>query len=76
MEQYSTYMVDEARAEGASEAEIESKISEMQDMQEMYKIAPIRWGMTLMEIFPVGLIITLISAFILKRNETTKRAEI
>jgi hypothetical protein len=44
MEQYSSYMVDDARAEGVSEAEIEAKVSERNDMQEMYKIAPIRWG--------------------------------
>jgi hypothetical protein len=72
MEQYSAYTIEEARAAGASAEELEVQKVDMAEMQELYKIAPIRWGMTLMEIFPVGLIITLISAFILKRKETVK----
>ena len=46
---------------------------EMDSMAEMYKNPLIRFGMTLMEIVPVGLIITLLSAFLLKRNESDDR---
>ncbi len=71
MEQYSTYIIDEARANGATEEEITSKTEEMESMSELYEIAPIRWGMTLLEILPVGVIISLISALILKRDNSS-----
>lgn len=73
MEQYTSYMIEESKATGATADEIDEQIAEMEEMQEMYEIAPIRWGMTLMEIFPVGLIITLISAFVLKKSAPVTR---
>lgn len=71
MEQYSAYVIDEAKASGATAEELEKQQADMDDMKEMYKVAPIRWGMTIMEIFPVGLIITLISAFVLKKSSVS-----
>ena len=53
----------------ASQEEIDKTISEMASMQEMYKIPIIRFGMTLFEILPVGIIVTLLSAAILRRKE-------
>lgn len=56
---------------GATPSELAAKTEEMKSMQERYKVAPIRWGMTLMEIFPVGLIITIINAWLLKKEHQT-----
>lgn len=69
MDQYTSHYVEKMESEGASAAEIEEMKVEMGDMAEMYKNPVIRFGMTLMEIVPVGLIITLLSAYLLKRNE-------
>ncbi len=69
MEQYSTQYIEQMEADGASAEEVEEMKVEMTSMSEMYKNPLIRFGMTLMEIVPVGLLITLISAFILKQNE-------
>lgn len=68
MEQYTTQYVQQMEKDGASSTEIEEMKVEMSSMAEMYKNPVIRFGMTLMEIVPVGLIITLLSAFLLKRN--------
>jgi hypothetical protein len=61
--------IDALKKEGASEAALASKKAELEGWMEYYKIFPIRFGMTLMEILPVGLIVTLITAAILKRRE-------
>lgn len=68
MEQYTVQYLEQMEKEGASVTEIEEMKVEMESMAEMYKNPLIRFGMTLMEIIPVGLIITLLSAFLLKRN--------
>jgi hypothetical protein len=41
----------------------------MEEFNEQYKNPFIRFGVTLMEILPVGIIITLISAALLRRKE-------
>lgn len=74
MDQYTSHYVEKMEVEGASVAEIEEMKVEMKEMAEMYKNPVIRFGMTLMEIVPVGLIITLLSAFLLKRHESVDRA--
>lgn len=70
MEQYTTQYLSKMEKEGASVAEMEQMKADMNSMAEMYKNPIIRFGMTLMEIVPVGLIITLASAFLLKREES------
>lgn len=69
MEQYTARYLEQMESEGATLTEIEEMKVSMREMAEMYKNPIIRFGMTLMEIIPVGLVITLISAFILKRNQ-------
>ncbi|MBX2942583.1 MAG: DUF4199 domain-containing protein [Cyclobacteriaceae bacterium] len=69
MEQYTTQYLAQMEKDGASITEREQMKVEMDSMANMYKNPVIRFGMTLMEIVPVGLIITLLSAFLLKRNE-------
>jgi hypothetical protein len=41
----------------------------MDDFKRMYSNPAIRFGMTLIEILPVGIIITLISAAVLRKKE-------
>ncbi|MEZ4973737.1 MAG: DUF4199 domain-containing protein [Cyclobacteriaceae bacterium] len=69
MTQYTDQYVSQMENEGASPAEIDEMKSEMQSMSEMYKNPVIRFGMTLMEILPVGLVITLITAAVVRRSE-------
>ncbi|MGH7456054.1 MAG: DUF4199 domain-containing protein [bacterium] len=69
VDQYADHHVNKMKENGASPAEIDEKIKEMADMKEMIKNPVLRFGMTLMELFPVGIIITLISAAVLRKKE-------
>jgi hypothetical protein len=67
-DRYAARMIEEARAKGASDVEIAKVAKEMADFKEMYKNPLIKIGSTFMELFPVGLIMTLVSAAILRRR--------
>lgn len=68
MERYSAHMLDKLKASGASPMEINEQAKKMADFARMYKNPFFNAVMTYMEILPVGLIVTLISSFILKRK--------
>jgi hypothetical protein len=69
MEKYSEHYIDGLKEDGASAAELEAATQEMAHSTEMYKNPLVRFGFTLMEIVPVGLLITLISAGLLRKRE-------
>ena len=68
MDKYSANMLKQAQESGASAAEITAKTEEMATYKEMYKSPLMIVLLTYAEILPVGLLVTLISAFILKRK--------
>lgn len=67
-DKYSAHMLDELKASGASQMEIDKQTKEMANMAEMLKNPFFNAMMTYAEILPVGLIVTLISSLILKRK--------
>jgi hypothetical protein len=69
MAEYSAQYVEKMKERGASDDEIAKTEKEMADMAELYKNFFVRFAMTLMEILPVGLIVTLVSAALLKKRE-------
>jgi hypothetical protein len=71
MEKYSAHELDKLKASGAGQAEIDKEAKEMANFARMYKNPFFNAMMTYVEILPVGLIVTLISSLILKR-ETAK----
>ena len=68
MDKYSAHMIAQAKASGANQADIDKQIAEMAKFKEMYKNPVFMILMTYAEIIWVGLIISLISALILKRK--------
>jgi amino acid transporter len=68
MEKYSAHTLDKLKANGASPIEIDKQAKEMASFAKMYKNPFINAMMTYMEILPVGVLVTLISSFILKRR--------
>ncbi|MBK9544186.1 MAG: DUF4199 domain-containing protein [Bacteroidetes bacterium] len=69
MDKYATHMLDELKASGASQLEIDKQAEEIARFGKMYKNPIFNAMMTYMEILPVGLIVTLISSLILKRKK-------
>jgi hypothetical protein len=61
--------IEKLKAEGRSEAAIAETQKKMDDLALMYKNPLIRFALTLFEIAPVGIIISLLSAALLKRKE-------
>lgn len=68
MEKYSAQMLAELKAGGASAAEIEKETKSAENFTKMYKNPFFNAMITYTEILPVGLIVTIISSFILKRK--------
>ena len=71
-EKYSVQMLNELKASGASQTEIDKETKEMANFVRMYKNPLFNAMMTYVEILPVGLIVTLISSLILKRKTVKK----
>ena len=69
MQKYTAHELDKMKAAGASEAEIEKTRVESEQFMEMYKNFFVRFTFSMMEIAPVGIIVTLISALLLRNKE-------
>lgn len=69
LQKYTASYLDKMKEGGASDAEVAKAQTDMAEFQEMYKNFFVRFAMTLMEILPVGIIVTLISALLLRRRE-------
>lgn len=67
-DRYSAHVLNEMRAKGASAAKLAAEAQNMARFKELYANPFINAGMTFLEIFPVGLIMTLVSAAILRRK--------
>jgi hypothetical protein len=68
-DRYAAYVVEDKRASGASQAEIDKAIADGKDMTEMLKNPVMNAALTFTEPFPVGLLITLGSAAVLAKRE-------
>jgi hypothetical protein len=74
--EFTNYAVEQVRASGGSQQMIDAKIQEMKNLIVMLNNPLINAAMTFTEPFPVGLIVTLISAAILrKRHQRPSDAE-
>jgi hypothetical protein len=65
---YSAHVVDKLRADGATAEALAAKRSEMARFKELYANPLFNVAITFLEVFPVGLIVTLVSAAILRRK--------
>jgi hypothetical protein len=68
MDQYATQMIAKARASNLSPADLDKKIAGIRAMGEMYKSPVFVVLFTYLEVLPVGVGISLLSALILKRK--------
>jgi hypothetical protein len=71
---YSQSMVEGMRSAGATRAAIEAKAAEMQSFAETYRNPLYRIPMIFIEIFPVGLLVALVSAALLRNPKVLPAA--
>ena len=69
IDSYSTAAVEAARAKGASATEIEALMAKMDEFRQQYANPFFRMPITFIEIFPVGLLVSLISAALLRNSQ-------
>lgn len=67
-DKYAARTIDDMREKGATPSAIAAKTKEMETMKELYKNPLINAAITFIEPFPVGLIVTLVSAAILRKR--------
>lgn len=75
IEDYQVRALAQMRAAGEAEAAIAAAQQEMAEFAELYKNPLVNIGVTFLEIFPVGLVMTLVSAAILRRKAAPIVAE-
>lgn len=66
MAEYSAGIIEGMRSEGATQAALDAKAAEMRDLAESYRNPLFRMPLTFIEIFPVGLLVALVSAGLLR----------
>jgi glucose uptake protein GlcU len=74
MDKYGTQTIERLKASGASAAAVEAKAQQLEKFKEQYKNPVFNSLMTFIEPFPVGLVITLISAGVLRRKPQSQPA--
>jgi hypothetical protein len=75
LENYGNYMVEKERAAGATQERLNALMKENQQFIEMYRNPLIRLASSMMEAFPVGLLMTLICAWVLRTKEPKRGGE-
>lgn len=65
---YAAHMIERAKASGASPEKVAKTEQEAKQFKEMYNNPAVNIAMTFMEVFPIGLGVTLLSAAILRRR--------
>ncbi|HEX3131143.1 MAG TPA: DUF4199 domain-containing protein [Thermoanaerobaculia bacterium] len=68
LDKYTAHVLDKMRTEGETAAAISAKAAELASMAKYYDNILFNSAITFMEVFPVGLIMTLVSAAILRRK--------
>src|SRR6202521_984445 len=75
MDKYGAHMIEKLKASGAGPAAIQAQLQQVKKYKEMYANPLLNAAMTFMEPFPIGLVITLISAAVLKRKPQSQPAQ-
>ena len=68
VDKYSSYVIEKARTSGASQQVIDAQLQQMKSLKAMLDNPFINAAITFTEPFPIGLIVTLISAAILRKK--------
>lgn len=67
-EKYGAYLIEETRRSGATAEQVEARIRQVTEFKRLYGNPLFSIGMTFLEPFPIGLLVTLVSAASLRRK--------
>jgi Protein of unknown function (DUF4199) len=67
-DKYTAHMMEKAKASGASQQKLEETERQANQFKQMYANPVINVAMTFAEVFPIGLVVTLLSAGILRKK--------
>jgi hypothetical protein len=73
VEKYNAHMVERAKASGASQQKIDETEQKAKQFKQMYANPAINVALTFMEVFPIGLVVTAVSAGILRKKVGTPK---
>src|SRR4051794_4756268 len=76
IDKYAAYIIGKARSSGATEAMIQQKVQEMARLKEMLENPLINAAMVFLEPLPVGLVMALVSAGLLRKKKTGEVAAV
>lgn len=71
IDQYANAILDDKKAAGVSGPELDALVKETEQMKTSYRNPLVRVPMTLLEVFPIGLLIALLSAAMLRNSHKT-----
>lgn len=75
MDDYAAHVIAKAKASGASPEALQAQMQQMERYKQLYKNPFFNSLMTFIEPFPVGLLITILSAAILRKRQQSKPAQ-
>jgi len=75
MDKYGAYMIEKLKASGASPAAVQTQLRQLKKYKELYENPLFNAAITFIEPFPIGLVITLISAAVLRRKPQSQPAQ-
>jgi hypothetical protein len=75
MDKYGAYIVEKLKTSGASAAAVQAQLQALQKYKEMLDNPLLNAAMTFIEPFPIGLVITLVSAAVLRRKPQSQPAQ-
>jgi uncharacterized protein DUF4199 len=75
MDKYGAYMIEKLKASDAGPAAIQAQLQQIEKYKEMYDNPLLNAAMTFLEPFPIGLVITLISAAVLRRKPQSQAVQ-
>jgi len=67
-DKYSAYSIEHLKASGANQAAIDAQTQQMKEMKRMLDNPLMNAAMTFTEPFPIGLLVTVISAAVLRKK--------
>lgn len=74
MDKYGAYVIHKLQASGATAAAIQQQTEQIDKLKVLYKNPFFNMAMTFIEPFPVGLVITLLSAAVLRKKAPSQTA--